>query len=174
LRLKVSVDQTGSMDNGQCSAQVLPQQGGLAIAEGTVCGQDLFKSLALDVLHPQSKLTAVLLNPVNGDNVGVLDSGEDSSFLQHPCGNVWTSGSRIDQLECDIGFEQDVMGTPDFAKCPLSKLFDQPQVAPTIANSMCRSGRNRGLRLFAVDRPVHAGDGINQEKVAYQLAFIGR
>jgi hypothetical protein len=82
LRLDVAVDQPGAVYGAERAAHGDADDARFFRAHGAIAAKELVERPAADEFHPDADGPALLLCAIHSDDVGVSDTGEQSSFAQ--------------------------------------------------------------------------------------------
>ena len=78
----VPVNEPGAVHSCQRSAEILPDEPGLACAERTVGIKHVLERHAADQFHPQADLPVMLAGTVNRYDIGMAHAREGAALVQ--------------------------------------------------------------------------------------------
>ena len=126
-RLDVAVHQPVRVQRGDGAADVDADAGGLARAHRAAGEHGLRQRLAVDQLHPQARLAAVVLGAVDGDDVRMADARQGAGLAQRRGGAVL---ELVQELDRDFAIELRVPGAMDVAGEARGERLEDQQRAP--------------------------------------------
>ncbi len=125
--LDVAMDQGVRVQRRHGAADVDADAGRLARAHRPAGDDGVGQRLAVDQLHPQARLAAVVLGAVDGDDVRVTDPGQGAGFAQRRRAPV---GERVQELDRHFAIELRVPGAMDVAGEARGERLEDEQRAP--------------------------------------------
>ncbi len=174
-RLDVAVDQAMRVQRRHGTADVDADAGRLASAHRAAGGDGVGQRLAVDQLHPQAGLARVVLDAVDGDDVGVTHPGQGAGLAQRRGGPV---GERVQELDRDFAIELRVPGAVDVAGEARGERLEDQQRAPRPdrrPRALARPGRpGRALAAAAAHDLAQAVQLLDDRRLVMRRAGARR
>ena len=154
MGFEVAVHQAGAVHGRQRAAQIQSDQRSFTRAERAVLAQQAPKRTALDEFHPETDAAIDIVGPVDGDDVGMPNSGEQPRFSERArriCGTVLLGWPQ--QLQRDFTLELVVPGSVHRAERTAADFLENGEVppAPKLRGPDC--GRAGGAAVLNGSEP---------------------